>query len=112
MSITSSQDPLQLPATLQQQLQGFRRRVWTVKMTEAVGAAVFAIVVSFLALFAFDRIFDTPWWLRLALFFAALAGCAVIPLCFHRWIWRRRRPEQLARLLSDRLPHLGDHLLG
>jgi hypothetical protein len=30
----------------------------------------------------------------------------------HRWVWRNRRLEQLARLLSRKHPHVGDQLLG
>jgi len=33
-------------------------------MIEAACGAVFAIVVPFLALFAFDRLGDSPGWLR------------------------------------------------
>ncbi len=40
------------------------------------------------------------------------AGCAIVPFYLHRWIWRQRRLEQLARLLTAKLPRLGDQLLG
>ena len=41
-----------------------------------------------------------------------MSGCAIVPLQLHRWIWRQRRLEQLARLLTAKLPRLGDQLLG
>ncbi len=112
MSTPNHPDPLRLPATLESQLLGFRRRVWTIKLAEAAGIAVFAVIMAFLCVFAVDRLWDTPRWLRLLFLLAALGGCAVVPLYFHRWIWRRRRLEQLARLLSAKLPRLGDQLLG
>jgi hypothetical protein len=97
---------------LEAQLHAFRRRVWTVKMAEAAAAAVVAVLAAFLAVFALDRLGDTPRWLRLAVWAAALGGCAVVPLSAHRWIWRVRCLEQLARLLTAKLPRLGDQLLG
>ena len=112
MAMAQRNEPLRLPASLQQQLYGFRRYVWTVKMAEAAGMALFAVLVAFLGVFAFDRLTDTPVWLRWAVFVGALCGCAVVPLYVHHWIWRRRRFEQLAPLVSARLPRLGDELLG
>ena len=40
MSIAQRQDLLRLPTTLEAQLLGFRRRVWAIKMAEAVFLAV------------------------------------------------------------------------
>jgi hypothetical protein len=34
------------------------------------------------------------------------------PYWLHRWVWRQRRENQLARLISKRYPGLGDRLLG
>lgn len=112
MSIAQRQDLLRLPTTLETQLLGFRRRVWTIKMAEAVFVGIFSVVAAFLCVFAVDRLWDTPWWLRTAAFLGALCACAIVPYYLHRWIWRRRHLEQLARLLSGKLPHLGDQLLG
>ena len=112
MSMAQRPETLRLPETLEAQLSGFRRRVWTIKMAEAAAVAVFAVIATFLAVFAFDRLWDTPRWLRLLLWMVALGSCGIVPLYLHRWVWRRRRPEQLARLLSRNLPRLGDQLLG
>ena len=35
-----------------------------------------------------------------------------IPFFLHRWVWRHRRLEQLARLLARKHPRVGDQLLG
>jgi hypothetical protein len=93
-------------------LRSFRRRVWTIKTAEAAGAAVCAVLLALLCVFALDRLGDTPRWLRLGVWAGALCGCAIVPLQLHRWIWRQRRLEQLARLLTAKLPRLGDQLLG
>jgi hypothetical protein len=112
MSLAQTRDRLQLPESLQEQLRDFRRRVWSIKMLEAACAAVFGVVAAFLVMFALDRVWDTPSWPRITLFVAALAGCAIVPLALHRWVWNHRRLDQLARLLGHKLPHLGDQLLG
>jgi hypothetical protein len=112
MSLTQTRTRLQLPESLQTQLHDFRRRVWWIKMAEAVCIAVFGLLVSFLLMFLLDRVWDTPLGPRAGLFAAALAGCAIVPLALYFWVWRNRQLEQLARLLSRKLPHVGDQLLG
>lgn len=112
MSIPQRQDLLRLPTTLQSQLRDFRRRVWTIKMAEAAGVAVFALAIAYLSVFALDRLWDTPRVLRFGILIGALAGCATVPAYVHRWIWGCRCLEQLAQLLSIKLPRFGDQLLG
>jgi hypothetical protein len=112
MSLAHAQNRLQLPETLRAQLHDFRRRVWSIKMIEAGGAAIFGVAAAFLATFALDRAWDTPAGLRAGLLVAAGLGCAIVPAAIHRWIWRNRRLEQLARLLSHTHPRVGDQLLG
>jgi hypothetical protein len=112
MSLAETHDGLRLPDTLQAQLHEFRRRVWTIKMVEAACIAAFGIVAAFLLMFGLDRVWDTPGWPRFALFAAALLGLVALPLALHRWVWRNRRLEQLARLLTRKHPHVGDQLLG
>ncbi len=112
MSLASRRTQLQLPETLRKQLLDFRRRVWTTKLAEAVCAAVFGVLVAFLLMFGLDRVWDTPGWPRIALFLAAAVACSFIPLALHRWVWRNRSLEQLARLLTRKHPHIGDQLLG
>jgi hypothetical protein len=112
MSLAVSPDRLQLPESLRRQLLDFRRRVWLIKMIEALCVAAMGIMVAYLLLFAVDRVVDTPTWLRGTLFAAAALGCAAIPLALHRWVWRQRQLEQLALLLARKHPLVGDQLLG
>ena len=70
------------------------------------------MLVAFLLVFGLDRVWDTPSWPRMVLFVAAAIGCALLPWTLHRWVWRNRTLEQLARLLTRKHPHVGDQLLG
>ncbi len=112
MSVEQPKARLQLPESLQAQLHEFRRRVWTIKSMEAACGALFGVVVSYLAVFGLDRMLETPGSVRLAVFLVAVGGCAFVPVYLHRWIWCHRRFEQLARLVSRKLPLVGDQLLG
>ena len=112
MSASRARTLLQLPTSLEAQLLEFRRRVWIVKSIEAAGAAVFGVVLGYLAIYVLDRMVDTPAALRLAIFLLAMLGCAMLPVYFHRWIWRQRTLDQLARLVSRRYPSIGDQMLG
>jgi hypothetical protein len=112
MNLASKQHRLELPNSLRVQMLAFRRRVWTVKLIEAVCGAAFGILASFLMMFVLDRVWDTPTGVRLAIFVVAMLGCGLVPLTLHRWIWRQRQLEQLARLLTRKHPSIGDQLLG
>ncbi|WP_397568899.1 hypothetical protein [Schlesneria sp. T3-172] len=112
MSVSQPHAGLKLPSSLKNQLDDFRRRVWTIKTIEAAGGALFGVFVSYLIVFGLDRLIDTPQWARTAIFIVAVAGCAYVPIYLHRWIWGHRRMEQLARLLCVRHPSIGDQMLG
>ena len=102
-----------LPPILETKLADFRRRVWVVKLSEGILAALFGIGVSYLAVFALDRLIETPGWLRLLLLIAGAATLGLgLPLKWHQWVWRQRRLEDAARLLRRTFPRLGDQLLG
>src|SRR5207253_828516 len=112
MFLSSQQRRLTLPESLRAQMFAFRRRVWAVKLIEAGCGAAFGVLLAYLATFLLDRVWETPADLRLGIFLAAMVGCALVPLALHRWVWRQRRLEQLARLLSRKHPSIGDQLLG
>jgi hypothetical protein len=112
MFLSSQQRRLELPESLRTKMFAFRRRVWAIKLVEAGCGAAFGVLVAYLVTFVLDRVWDTPPIVRSAIFASALAACAIVPLALHRWIWRQRRLEQLARLLSRTHPSIGDQLLG
>lgn len=112
MNKIKNETDLHVPESLEDQLHGYRRAVWVLKITEALAIAVFAVVMAYLAVFALDRLGDTPATVRAIVFFAALVGCSVIPWYLHHWVWKRRKLKQLARLLARKMPRIGDQLLG
>ncbi|HEX5446508.1 MAG TPA: hypothetical protein VFW87_22005 [Pirellulales bacterium] len=112
MSIAQVTRGLKLPDALRDQLLAFRRRVWRTKSAEALAVAAFGLLMAYLAVFTLDRLADTPAGVRGALLAAAIAIAGILPLYAYRWIWRRRRLPQLARLLTHKHPQIGDQLLG
>jgi hypothetical protein len=102
-----------LPPDLEAKLAHFRRRVWIVKLAEGVLAALFGLTVSYLLVFVLDRFGETPVWARVCILVAGGATLGLgLPLKWHRWVWRQRRLEDVARLLRLTFPRLGDQLLG
>ncbi|HSJ01176.1 MAG: hypothetical protein ACAI34_19495, partial [Verrucomicrobium sp.] len=102
-----------LPPVLESKLADFRRRVWTVKLTEGLLAALFGLALSYLLVFVLDRFLETPAWLRLTLMLGGAATLGIgLPWKWHQWVWRQRRLEDAARLLRRTFPRLGDQLLG
>src|SRR4051794_29176924 len=103
----------ELPPILESKLADFRKRVWLVKLLEGLLAGGFWFALSYVLVFALDRIMETPAWLRMALLIAGAAAPGLgLPLKWHRWVWRQRRLEDAARLLRRKFPRLGDQLLG
>ena len=112
-SRSSSQKPTSIPAELSKQLADFQQSLWRIKVTEAVLAGVFGLIISFLIVFALERLFPIPALARLAILIAGTSLAAVFaPYWVRRWVYGHRREEQLARLISRKFPKLGDRLLG
>jgi hypothetical protein len=112
MDKNSQREPLTLPASMRTQLFTFRSRLWSIKIMEAIAGALFGVVVSYLVVFALDRVIDTPPVARWAIFAAAVVTCTFAGVLLHRWVWGHRRMDQLARLVARRHPNLGDRMLG
>lgn len=109
--VAAGGERLVVPDSLKRQLHGFRDRVWTTKLIEAVVLGSVGVLLAFLTVYLSDRFFDTPRAARAGLFIAALALWLVVPWAIHRWVWNNRRLDQLARLLRVREPQVGDQLL-
>ena len=103
---------LEIPDSLREKLLAFRRRVWTLKMWEAFAAATIGVLLGFLLTYLLDRLFDTSALIRGLILCGSAVTCGLIPLAINRWIFKRRRLDQLARLLSETQPSAGDQLLG
>lgn len=110
MSAAPSRQRLNVPDSLKQQLLGFQRRVWSTQMLGAAAFAITGVLIAFLAVYALDRLGDTPKSIRVAIFLGTLAAWLAIPYALYRWVWCHRRLDQLARLLRVR-ESIGDQLL-
>ncbi len=106
-------DRIALPPRMRAALTQYQKRVWIIKLAEGALAAIFGLVVSYLAVFGLDRLFDTPAVVRGLILVVGMVGMVILfPLKYHNWVWRHRRLDQAARLVRHRLPRFGDHLLG
>ncbi len=113
MPPTPQSDTVVIPESLRQQLADFRRHLWRVKILEAAAAGMIGLLVSFLLVYGLDRVWQTPGVVRLGILAGGVSLFAVFaPFWLHRWVWKQRREEQLARLIAKRYPGLGDRLLG
>jgi len=112
MSLVDPKNRLELPSSLEAQLHDFKRLVWKIKLIEGVCIALCGLFSAYLAVFILDRFGETPRVVRGMILLGAIAIGGFIPYVAYRWIWQNRRLEQLARLLSRKLPRIGDQLLG
>ena len=60
----TSKGDLPLPPRLEQKLEQFRERLWSVKIAEGALAGLVGLGVSFFLVFILDRVLDTPTSLR------------------------------------------------
>ncbi len=106
-------DPISLPDSLVTQLRAYEARLRRMETLAAVSCGVVGLLASFVVLFAMDRFVDTPQWLR-GIF--TLTGGLLPAWIAHRWarywLWHRRGPAQLAKLLQRHFRTLGDRLQG
>ncbi len=108
-----SENSLQLPENTRTRLEQFRRTVRRVKLTEAILAGLFGLVMSYLVVFAVDRWYDTPGWVRgLSLLSGTLGLALFLPWMLHRWVWGTRSLRQVAIILKHKFPTFGDQVLG
>ncbi|MEZ6091804.1 MAG: hypothetical protein R3C05_28125 [Pirellulaceae bacterium] len=104
---------VRLPETTVQRLLTYRSQVRKIKVIEGLLAAFVGLGLSYLAVFAIDRVVDTPAIVRGGLLLLGAIGLGVLfPMKCHRWIWGTRQMTQVAKLIQRRHPVLGDQLLG
>jgi hypothetical protein len=102
-----------LPEPLLLQFRAFEKRLRRLETVTAVGGALLGLAATFGLLYASDRLWETPGWVRLLL---SVAGAAAVSwggvFWFKRWVVARRGPRDLARLIQRGMPEVGDRLLG
>ena len=103
---------LQVPESLTTQIREYRSVVRIRKIAEAMGIAVTAVLVGFAVVFATDRFLDSTPWFRALVWIASMVGVAMLPFAWRRWVLKLRTLESVAKLLSKKLPAVGDSLLG
>ena len=108
----SGQDRVSLPPRMMDALKQYRKRVWTIKLAEGVLAAIFGLMISYLAVFGLDRLVDTPVLSRGVILAIGMVGMVILfPLKYHNWVWQHRRLDGIAKLLRHKSPRLSDHVL-
>lgn len=102
-----------LPESLVAQLRAYEGRLRKMETLAAVAGGAVGLLATFLILFVSDRFIDTPRWARAVL---TLTGGALAAWFAHgwahHWLWKRRGPRQLAKLLQSHFKTLGDRLQG
>lgn len=103
---------VRLPVSLRDQLDRFRAWIRHTKRRETAVIGVACVALGFLVIFASERWFNTPVFLRLAslILVATIVGWLLLRLIV--WFRASRTFSQLASLIRRRAPLLGDELLG
>ncbi len=104
---------INLPESLVAQLQAYERKLRRMETLVAFAGGLAGLLITYVLLFAFDRLVNTPVWARTVL---AVTG-ALLAAWFAQgwaryWLWNRRGPAQLAKLLQRHFRVLGDRLQG
>src|SRR3954469_1721104 len=102
-----------LPEDLRGQFERLERRLFRIETGVLIAGSVAGLAGSYLLVFASDRIWDSPVWLR----GTAFIGGAVVVGWFastwlKRWLLKRRTRKDLAAIVQRRFQRLGDRLLG
>ncbi len=102
-----------LPDSLVTQLRGYETRLRRLETLAAVAGGIVGLFATFVLLFVLDRFVDTPRWARAIL---TLSGGALVAWFAQgwaaHWLWSRRGPAELAKLLQRHFKSLGDRLQG
>ncbi len=79
----------------------------------AVAGGIAGLLITYVLLFVFDRFVNTPVWARTVLTVTGALLAAWFAQGWARhWLWERRGPAQLAKLLQKHFRVLGDRLQG
>jgi hypothetical protein len=102
-----------LPENLRLKFESLRKRLFSLETLFAAAFAASSLFLSYFLLFISDRLWNTPVWLRLALFGgAALCILGISFWWVNLWLVRPRDLRALAVLVQKKYRRLGDRLLG
>ena len=104
---------IQLPDSLVAQLQAYERKLRRMETLVAVAGGLAGLLITYVLLFVFDRFVNTPVWARTVLMVTGALLAAWFAQGWARhWLWERRGPADLAKLLQKHFRLLGDRLQG
>jgi hypothetical protein len=102
-----------LPDSLVAQLRAYESRLKRMETTAAIAGGVAGLFITYVLLFVADRFVNTPVAARMALAGTGAVLAAIFAQSWARyWLWTRRGPAQLAKLLQGHFRGLGDRLQG
>jgi hypothetical protein len=102
-----------LPDSLVTQLRAYEGRLRRMETLAAVAGGIAGLLATYILLFVFDRFVDTPRVVRIVLTLSGGAFAAWFAQVWARhWLWEKRGPAQLAKLLQRHFKTLGDRLQG
>src|ERR1700722_12222449 len=82
---------------LRRQFADVKRRLWRIETTVAFCSIISGLLISLLAVFVSDRLWNTPPGWRVSFLLLGLGTVsAAIYFWARRWIWRRRNLLDLA----------------
>ena len=102
-----------LPESLVTQLRAYESRLKRMETTAAFAGGLAGLLVTYVLLFVADRFVNTPAAARIVLTGTGAVLAAMAAQSWARyWLWTRRGPAQLAKLLQRHFRGLGDRLQG
>jgi hypothetical protein len=104
---------IQLPDSLIVQLRSYEARLRRMETIAAVTGGLAGLLITYVLLFAADRFVNTPIVARIVLTLSGAILAALFAQGWARyWLWNRRGPADLAKLLQKHFRVLGDRLQG
>lgn len=102
-----------LPESLVAQLRSYESRLKRMETIAAIAGGFAGLFVTYVLLFVADRFVNTPIAARVVLTATGAVLAAMFAQSWARyWLWTRRGPGQLAKLLQGHFRGLGDRLQG
>lgn len=102
-----------LPDSLVAQLRSYEQRLKRMETIAAVTGGLAGLLITYVLLFVADRFVNTPIAARIVLTATGAILAAMFAQSWARyWLWTRRGPAQLAKLLQGHFRGLGDRLQG